>query len=214
MGWFSSVKTFKGINKQVWAEYMLIFLCVPKLASGRGWDMDFCPTLKMLRHIQGEQSDLHISCNCNFLSPLIFFPNPKVLKFFSIIRYWTEWEQEPQFVKLFLLAHKLRKQMEGFFLWLQIERSPLTTNKYGNVAACCFTAEEWSMQKALGESEPSNKSIVPVLVWIPKKFKLWKSILKSLQEIYFFFHLQQLCKSSLTLLMQMFWKSLYLEETR
>lgn len=103
-----------------------------------------------------------------------------------LLSYWTEWEQEPQFVKLFLLAHKLCKQMEGFFLWLQIERSPLTTNKDGNVAACCFTAEEWSMQKALGESEPSNKSIVPVLVWIPKKFKLWKSILKSLQEIFFF----------------------------
>lgn len=82
MGWFSSVKTFKGINKQVWAEYMLIFLCVPKLASGRGWDMDFCPTLKMLRHIQGEQSDLHISCNFNFLSPFIFsFPTLKSLNF-------------------------------------------------------------------------------------------------------------------------------------
>lgn len=76
--------------------------------------------------------------------------------------------------------------MEGFFLWLQIESPPLTTNKYGNVAACCFTAEEWSMQKALGESEPSNKSIVPVLVWIPKNVKLWKIILKSLQEIFFF----------------------------
>lgn len=76
--------------------------------------------------------------------------------------------------KTFLLAHNLHK-MEGFFLWLQMEKLSPDHKHYGKVVACCFIAQEWSMQKALGESELFNESIVPGLVWIPKNLNYERS---------------------------------------
>lgn len=69
------------------------------------------------------------------------------------------------------------------------------------------------MQKALGESELFNESIVPTLVWIPKNLIMKDHIKKPSGDIPPPApHSEQLCKKPLTLLMQMFWKYLYLEE--